>query len=108
MLNIDKYGLDFHLGEFSLYINTPSKEDPGSFSIHLPIPFVGVIVMGWEKSMGWDIYRMTAETAELLRWIAGNCHKGVDVLKGMGEEPTDADLAALEVAMSIEKLMGDN
>ena len=108
MLNFDRYGLDFHLGQFSLYINTPTDDDPGSFSLHLPILFWGVAVIGWEKSIGWDFYRITATDAEMLEWIAHNFHKGANVSHDLGDEPTDADLATLEAAMSLEKITGDN
>lgn len=108
MLSIDSYGLDVHLGQFSLYINNPSDDDPGSFSLHLPLLFWGVIVIGWEKSIGWDFYRITATDAELLEWIAHNFHDGVNPWEGIEAEPTDADLATLEAAMSLDKLTGDN
>ena len=103
MLNIDRYGLDLHCGRFSLYINAPEGDDPGSFALHLPIPFYGVLVFGWEVTLGWDLYRISPGASELLRWVTEKGHDGYD-LQSVFEDPTDAELAALEAAMSIERL----
>lgn len=103
MINIDRYGLDIHCGKFSLYINAPDEDEPGSFALHLPIFFYGVLVFGWERTIGWDFYRISPGQSELLRWVIEKGHEGHSLFD-VFDDPTDAELAALEAAMSIERL----
>ena len=106
MLNVDSYGLDFHWGRFSVYINNAEMEEPGSFALHVPLPYLGVCVVGWESSDGWDLYRITPSEANLLRWVTEKAHDGHDMASAL-EDPTDAELAEIQAAMAIEEILDD-
>lgn len=102
-LSLDCWGLDLHLGRLSLYVNNADGDEPGSFSLHLPVPFAGVWVIGWEVSMGWDAYRISPAEESLLRWVT---EKASDLSSIDG--PTDAELADLQASMAIDEILGDD
>lgn len=94
-LNIDDGGLDLHIGDFSFYSVNGDGEEPGCFSMWIPIGPFGSLVMGWEPSVGFDLYRISPGEALVLRLSDQELRK----LEGL-EEPTDEQLRQLEQELS--------
>lgn len=89
-LNIDDAGLDLHIGDFSFYSNNADEQEPGCFSMTIPMGVFGALVVGWVQEVGWDWYRLTAE--EMLVMGYARVQNTLEDLR----EPTDEEMAELE------------
>ena len=102
-LNVDDYGLDVRCGRFEFYSNNQHGDEPGSFSIQLPIPFMGELVIAWEPLYGVDVYRNTPAEASLLRWLD---KRGTD-MDEWDDEPSEMDLLEAQTEMALDDLNRD-
>ena len=93
-LNIDDAGLDLHIGDFAFYSNNADEQEPGCFSVTIPLGVFGALVMGWVQEVGWDWYRLTAEELMVMSFA-----RSQDLLSDIGE-PTEEELAELERDLS--------
>lgn len=100
-LEIDELGLGFRWGALEFYANNATPEEPGDFSLRLPLGPLGLLVVGYDSWTGWDCYRLTREEAQAsvaslqrVRELMANPESWWHL-----EEPTAEDLAQLEAEL---------
>lgn len=101
--NVDPYGLDVHCGRLAFYSSNQEENEPGSFSIHLPVPALGELVFGWEPICGIDFYRLTPQQTSLMAWLG---KRGVDMDEWL-DDPSEVDLLEAQTEMALDELSRD-
>lgn len=98
---VDDAGLLLQVGDFQLNSINADLDEPGCFTLRLPLGPGGALIVNWEEAPGWDYWRLTPEEMAVVRYSETQIRK---LMAEPGswwhlEDPTDGELEVIEALM---------